>query len=352
MAKKVFISHSSDDKDVVGLFIDLILKNGLGVSDEDIAYTSATETGVPLGMSIPDYIKENISSCDFGFFMISDKYRKSDICLNEMGAAWALNKRTFPLLLNNEPFKSVGWLYDKNLCTSINNSERLDEIRDEFVDKYIHSVKTSVWNKNKSTFIEQLSQYLTRDNSVFDSTDLLSDETELGLLDYRIKFDECVATFVKGLNCVTNAFLDLTGKTQITVTELNSFDTHQFIPNQARSKLRAYSKEMNKLSKVIEDELPTLHQNFKGIIENFLRMQDFPEIDEEIKQNYKTEFQDLLKQITSAKEAVIDNRKNLNSLPKLEQSLIAARRRLSDKLSEYIKFYDACSDQVRVKLDI
>ena len=109
---------------------------------------------------------------------------------------------------------------------------------------------------------------------------------------------------------------------------------------------------MNKLSKVIEDELPSLHQNFEGIIENFLGMQDFPEIEEEIKQNNMLEFQNLLEQITSAKETVIDCRRSLNSLPKLEQSLIGARNRLSANLSKYIKFYQTSYDQIRDRLDI
>ncbi len=46
---KVFISHSSADKELVDLFKNIILNAGLGIADEDIAYTSAVETGVPTG---------------------------------------------------------------------------------------------------------------------------------------------------------------------------------------------------------------------------------------------------------------------------------------------------------------
>lgn len=56
---KIFISHSSNDKDVVDLFKKFILNAGLGILDSDIAYTSAPETGVPTGNSIPQYIKDN-----------------------------------------------------------------------------------------------------------------------------------------------------------------------------------------------------------------------------------------------------------------------------------------------------
>lgn len=89
---KIFISHSSKDKAIVDLFKNIILNAGLGISDNDIAYTSAPETGVPTGGNIPKYIKENIADSDFVFWMVSDNYRKSEVCLNEMGAAWALDK--------------------------------------------------------------------------------------------------------------------------------------------------------------------------------------------------------------------------------------------------------------------
>ena len=55
---KIFISHSSEDNEIIGLFKNMILNASLGISDNDIAYTSAPETGVPTGGNIPQYIKE------------------------------------------------------------------------------------------------------------------------------------------------------------------------------------------------------------------------------------------------------------------------------------------------------
>ena len=38
---KLFLSHSSKDKIIVDLFKTVLLNVGLGIADEDIAYTSA-----------------------------------------------------------------------------------------------------------------------------------------------------------------------------------------------------------------------------------------------------------------------------------------------------------------------
>ena len=42
--------------------------------------------------------------------MISSNYKKSEICLNEMGAAWALDKRIIPIVFPDVDFESIGWL--------------------------------------------------------------------------------------------------------------------------------------------------------------------------------------------------------------------------------------------------
>lgn len=155
---KVFISHSSNDEGIVTWFKDAILKNGIGLNDNDIFFTSAPETGVPIGENIPEYIKQNMLDCDCVFLMISKNYKKSEVCLNEMGAAIVLGKKLFPILLYNCAFEKVGWLIDKNLCVKIEDEERLDEVRDYFA-KLIEVSKTSVWNKSRKAFIERVSDY-------------------------------------------------------------------------------------------------------------------------------------------------------------------------------------------------
>ena len=141
----VFISHSSEDKNIVRLFKDIILKQGIGLSDTDIFFTSSPETGVPIGKNIPEYIKTNLRDCDYAFLMISENYKKSEVCLNEMGVAMVLGKRVFPILLYDYDFDKVGWLIDRDLCVRIDDEERLDEIRDIFNSNGVVS-RTSVWN--------------------------------------------------------------------------------------------------------------------------------------------------------------------------------------------------------------
>ena len=61
-------------------------------------------------------------------FMISTNYKKSEVCMNEMGAAWALDKQTVPILLPNISFNKIGWLTSLNKAIKIDDSEGLDKL--------------------------------------------------------------------------------------------------------------------------------------------------------------------------------------------------------------------------------
>ena len=47
MAKTIFISHSSKDKKLVDVFVDTILRLGIGFKDNDIFCTSIEGLGMP-----------------------------------------------------------------------------------------------------------------------------------------------------------------------------------------------------------------------------------------------------------------------------------------------------------------
>lgn len=103
----MFISHSSNDKDVVESFITTILRLGCGLRLDDILCTSIESTGIKTGKDIRDYLQKQLLSCDYVFFMISDNYINSSICLNEMGGAWVLNKDVKTFLFPKSSFKDM-----------------------------------------------------------------------------------------------------------------------------------------------------------------------------------------------------------------------------------------------------
>lgn len=153
----VFISHCSKDKDIIKLFIDNILKKGLGLNDKDIACTSFEATGVNPGDNIPDYIKRNIKGSKICLAMISKNYKSSEVCMNEVGAAWALEKKLVQMVLPDTDFKSLGWLMITDKAIRINDKDCLDSLEEILAEALSIQIPTARhWNPCTKDFLEGL----------------------------------------------------------------------------------------------------------------------------------------------------------------------------------------------------
>ncbi len=155
-AKKIFVSHSSKDKDVIEKFTDYILQLGIGLSHEDIFCTSIEEMGIKNGEDIRSHIRENVQTADFSFLMISKNYKQSEICLNEMGAVWATENRVRYYLLPDLDFKEIGWLCDARKADRLGNSVVLDAIEEELTEFYGLPRKGGVWSRQRQNFVDYL----------------------------------------------------------------------------------------------------------------------------------------------------------------------------------------------------
>lgn len=340
---KIFISHSSDDKEIVDLFKNLILNAGLGVMDRDIAYTSAPETGVPTGGNIPQYIKDNIADSDFVFFMISENYRKSEVCLNEMGAAWALDKNVKPLLLHNVSFESVGWLYRVNLCARIDDLDRLDELRDEFIKKYGSQTKTVVWNRKKQEFVKAIPRHGVCQEAL-PSTIASSNDEELGLLDYREAFDSNLQMAIQIIRVLTNEMNQWTANTKKRIKQLGSINSQNPNVSQVKGIMKGSAKDMDRMSEAIDGNATKLLEYFKTALENAIGMYKYidPAKNQNIKEENRKALTELIQTQISARDVTIQGKQAILDIPNMEKSQIAAKKRLMDSYSALIVVYDEC----------
>ena len=156
--KKVFISHSSKDKDLVSEFCDRILRLGIGLSADDIFCTSIEDMNIKNGDDIRKHIKENILSADFSFLLISENYKKSEICLNEMGAVWATDNNVRYYLLPNTGIDKLGWLCDANQAEQLIDHIVLDKLYTELKNYYDLDVKLETWSRQRMTFVDNVTK--------------------------------------------------------------------------------------------------------------------------------------------------------------------------------------------------
>ncbi len=134
--KKIFISHSSKDKDILNPFVEF-MKN-LGLRNKEIIYTSNRSYGIPLGENIYDYLKNSLNSDDvIILFALSKNYYDSVITLNEMGAAWVKSIKHYNLLLPGFKYEDIkGTISSSEISFKIDDKEGINEFKDILINEF------------------------------------------------------------------------------------------------------------------------------------------------------------------------------------------------------------------------
>lgn len=125
---KVFVSHASADVVYIKPFVEKVLKLGLELKTEEIAFTSEESYGIEPGENIANYIQENIACASVVLHMISPNYRRSEVCLNEMGAAWALQKKCVSVVLPTADFNQLGWISNLDKAVRLSDKKQLGSL--------------------------------------------------------------------------------------------------------------------------------------------------------------------------------------------------------------------------------
>ncbi len=148
----IFISHARHDKPIIDDFFDL-LQTGCSIHGSDIFCTSVEGAGIETGEDFVKWIKEHIVKADLVILFVTPNYLNSKFCVAEMGAAWALEKKVFPLVIPDMPHEVGGVMLGKQ--TTYIDESGLDELYDR-IREIFKEVKmpTSRWSLKKEQFLK------------------------------------------------------------------------------------------------------------------------------------------------------------------------------------------------------
>lgn len=159
--RKIFISHSSGDKSIVNAFIKEILMLGCGLKSEDI-FCTLDSTAIRTGDDFKEKIVLNMEGSDYIFLFISENYKNSEVCSNELGASWAYrNKRVLPFVLPNVQFSQMGFLNVGKQGAKLLDRAKLDELYEEVCKKYSIPLDWKNFNKRKDDFINTVASLIS-----------------------------------------------------------------------------------------------------------------------------------------------------------------------------------------------
>lgn len=150
------MSHASSDAKLVGALCDL-LELGMGIQT---FCSSRPGQGVRPGVDFKSHIQTQLVDCSLALAVVTPHFYRSEFCLCELGAVWALSRTFVPLIAPPLGFADLKAVLAGLQGVRLDNSEELDQLRDLIAAGNPDKVKpVAQWNDKKRAFLERLPEW-------------------------------------------------------------------------------------------------------------------------------------------------------------------------------------------------
>jgi hypothetical protein len=152
---RLFISHASEDREIVEEIIDLL--ESIGLTPAQIFCSSFDGYGVPLGENFFDVLKNEISNDVLVLFIFTHNFYKSPFCLCEMGATWVLSKENIPIIIPPFTFDDIEGVISKIQGLIVDDEPKLNLLREKIINAFnIMEQPMSSWERKRDRVIERI----------------------------------------------------------------------------------------------------------------------------------------------------------------------------------------------------
>jgi hypothetical protein len=162
LMKRVFISHSTNDREYVEHIIDLL--EGIGVPSESIFCTSVEGYGIPLGDNSLERIRSELNEETVVLFILSNNFYNSTACLCEMGAVWVKTIFHIPILIPPFNFSCIKGLLPFSQGMEINHKGKLNSLNTKIREILnIRDFDSNRWERKRDRFICDINNLIFQD---------------------------------------------------------------------------------------------------------------------------------------------------------------------------------------------
>ena len=145
---KIFISHASADRKLADLLRDTLVLGG--IPRNRIFYSSSRATGIPSGTDVRAHLRSELKQAGLIIELISATFLTRPMCLLELGAAWALEKPTYPIvvppLTRSQAGAKIGDVHMGQLGSSGDIDDVFDELHDRLTSDIGLAPTATEWN--------------------------------------------------------------------------------------------------------------------------------------------------------------------------------------------------------------
>ena len=167
---KVFISHSSKDKEFVDALVEML--ESIGFDPSTLFCSSVDGYGIGLSKDIFETLRGLFNEYNlYVIFVHSPNYYKSPVSLNEMGAAWMLKTDFCSFLTTNMSFNEMkGVVNGSNISIKVDNDDapaRITELKDHLVSLFALKDMDSIkWERKRKAFLDKVNTIQYNDEAI------------------------------------------------------------------------------------------------------------------------------------------------------------------------------------------
>lgn len=161
--KRIFISHASADEPIIKSLIDDLLIGALSVKVSDIFCTTTDGMKIGSGEDWRNSIQEALQKSKVTILIITPNYKESEVCICEMGAAWATSSRVLPFIVDPITYSNVGIIQQPKQIEKILEEKSLDRLKDliqEILEIDPTEIKSDRWTVKKIEFLQKVKTHL------------------------------------------------------------------------------------------------------------------------------------------------------------------------------------------------
>lgn len=159
-----------------------------------IFFTSKRETGIESSINWRNKIKSNLQDCDIFVALITTNFKNSEMCMGEIGAAWVLNKRIYPLILppiKYENFSPLIAELQADLLLSRDDIQSfIGSLQLQLMKLYGIDVQDGInTEKSINEFLKSTKNYLHKHPDLFHSQSAVENQEQRTIKEIRAIFD-------------------------------------------------------------------------------------------------------------------------------------------------------------------